>query len=199
MLTLSIPRADEYLELLRARLPGHTLRHSVSVAGLMQHLAPLLGLPLEEAVTAGLLHDSCKAMKKDELLARADEYGLPMTEAHLNRPQLLHGPVAAEECRRNLGLRSPDLYEAIQWHTTGKPGLNRLGQALYFADFSEPFRAHEEAAVARTVLEAQGFDPALHYVAKAKLGMLEKKGKAIDPVTKAFCSWLNGVNGRAHE
>ncbi|MBX7257857.1 MAG: HD domain-containing protein [Candidatus Hydrogenedentes bacterium] len=199
MLTLSIARADEYLELLRERLPDHTLRHCVSVAGLMQHLAPLLGISLEGAVTAGLLHDSCKAMKKDELLARANKYGIELTEVHRARPQLLHGPVAAEECRRKFDLQSPDLYEAIYWHTTGKPGLNRMGQALYFADFSEPYRVHEEAAMARAILDAQGFDAALKFVAEAKLGILGKKGREIDPVTESFCSWLDGENGRAHE
>ncbi|MFA6240354.1 MAG: HD domain-containing protein [Candidatus Hydrogenedentales bacterium] len=197
MLTLSIARADEYLAMLKQRLPERTLRHSVSVAGLMQHLVPTLGLSLELAVTAGLLHDSCKAMKKDGLLSRAQEYDLELTDIQRARPQLLHGPIAAEECRRKLGLPGEDLYEAIYWHTTGKQGLGRLGQALYFADFSEPLRDHAEAGDARRILEQRGFDTALKFVAKAKLDRLKKKGQGIDPATQAFCKWLHGENGHA--
>ncbi len=180
------PRAAEFLVLARERLPEKTYRHTVSVAQMMLAAAPAAGIAPEQAVTAGLLHDLCKAMKPEALAERAKAYGITH---FLDVPSLLHGPVAAEECRRELGVRDEEVIDAIRWHTTGRAGWGRVGQALFYADFSEPRRPHRQAAEARRILAERGFDAALRYTVEQKFHYVKAKF-ALDANSLAFEDWV---------
>lgn len=182
------PMAKAYLHALRDRLPERRVSHCVFTAEYLSSFAPSIGLDHDEAVTAGLLHDFCRDLEKDAFLDEARRLRLPLSEIHLAKPSLLHGPVAAETCRAEFGI-SDAVYEAIYWHTTGRPGLGRLGQALFVADFAEPGRTFEEAAEARRRLRSSGFGDALLYVAEMKVYSNQKK-TVIDPNTEAFLIWL---------
>ncbi|MGK7310845.1 MAG: HD domain-containing protein [Candidatus Longimicrobiales bacterium M2_2A_002] len=57
---------------------------------------------------------------------------------------LLHGPAAAERLEA-AGVDDGPLLTAVRWHTTGHPDFDRLGKALYVADFTEPGRRHATA------------------------------------------------------
>jgi len=172
--------------LLRERLPEKTYKHTLSVARTMLGAADAAGITTEQAVTAGLLHDLCKAMKPEALAEKAMGYGITQ---FLDVPNLLHGPVAAEECHRELGVRDEDVIDAIRWHTTGRAEFSRVGQALFYADFSEPRRPHPQAAEARRILQERGFDAALRYVVEQKFHYVKKKFTP-DPNSQAFEEWV---------
>ena len=180
------PRADEYLALLRDRLPDKTFEHVKSVTRLMLTFYDDAGCTREQAITAGLLHDLCKAMKKEELAKHAHSFGI--TE-HLDNPNLLHGPAAAAECRHTLGITDEDVLEAIQYHTTGHAGWSSVGNALYFADFAEPRRKLPAAETARDMLCQEGFRVALRYVTEQKVEHVRAK-HGLDPETRAFADWV---------
>jgi predicted HD superfamily hydrolase involved in NAD metabolism len=190
MLVHATPRATEFIELLTERLPERTLRHTISVANLMGQIAEQAGIDKDEAITAALLHDMFKATKGHELLEAADRWGIPIGPIQREKPMLLHGPVAAEEAKHVLGVSAPGIYDAIYWHTTGRENYGPIGLALYFADFSEPFRPMPESAEARARLASDGFVPALLYVAEKKLEFVRAK-YTVDPVTEAFYAWLH--------
>ncbi len=183
-----VARADEFLELLRRRVREKTYNHCVSVAKTMLDIVEKAGITPEQAVTAGLLHDLCKAMKPAELGQAAAEYGIA---ENLDSPNLLHGPVAAEECSRRLGIGDEDVIDAIRWHTTGRAGWSRVGQAIYFADFSEPLRARAEAEEARAILYRDGFEAALLFVIDQKLNHV-KKHHSLHPSSEDFAKWAEG-------
>ncbi len=182
--------SETHMQRLRARLSTKTFDHCISTALFVKSFFNEAGIDEDKAEQAGLLHDMCKNMKPEELLQAARMYGLEINDTQLASPGLLHGPVAAEMCRRDFGITDPEVIEAIQWHTTGRPGLCRLGQALYFADFAEPGRDFAEAIEARRILAQEGFEPALRYVAKRKVDRIHKKPHA-DPISIAFCDWLH--------
>ena len=192
MPALPAARADEYLALLAQRLPGKTLRHCLSVAKHMITFADAAGIDPEQAVTAGLLHDLCKAMQGPDLIRAAEGYEIAVTPLHRKSPTLLHGPVAAEECRRDLGLEDAEVYDAIYWHTTGKADWSRVGLALYVADFSEPLRTMPEAAEARALLAREGFEAALRFVAATKVAYVRERF-TLDPDTEAFAEWVREI------
>ncbi|GMU93513.1 MAG: hypothetical protein AMXMBFR4_25710 [Candidatus Hydrogenedentota bacterium] len=191
MSALSIPRADEFLRTLRESLGETRVRHCISVAELLWSIAVQANIEPEPAATAGLLHDLCKGMRNEELLAAAYQYGIEVSDLHRARPGLLHGHVGAEYCKRHLGIEDDGVYEAIAWHVTGRPHYGRLGLALFFADFAEPLRAHPESAEARKRFDTDGLLRAVAYVADAKLKHLEDKRAPIDPATRAFRAWVN--------
>jgi len=188
-LLLEFPRAEEFVALINKRLKKKTARHSIAVAEYLADIADAVGVPVEQAVYAGLLHDIGKGMDEAELLEAAKRYGLAVNEVQREKPKLLHGAVAAEILPDELGIDDEDVLEAIRWHTTGRPGLCRLGLALYVADFAEPLRDHPEAAQARTIFEKDGFDEALWYVSSEKLRHIRSKSH-MDPITEKFHAWL---------
>jgi len=181
---------EELIALLRDRLPDKRLRHVLGVTALAIEIATHEGLDVDRVARAALLHDLCRTLSKDALLERAADYGLPISALQQAKPMLLHGPVAAEEARRTLGLDDAEVYEAIFWHTTGAPGLRPIGQVVYLADFAELSRDYPEAAEARDCWAQEGFDAALRYVAEQKAANAAKKTAGADPNTVAFLEWL---------
>jgi len=182
--------ARKYLARLRETLTEKRLSHCIFTAEYLSSYAESIGVDHDEAVAAGLLHDICRDMTKSELLASARELRLPISEEQLAKPVLLHGPVAAEKCRVEFGI-SDDVYEAVYWHTTGRPGLGLLGQGLCLADFAEPTRKYPEAAEARGRLRKNGFANAILYVAEMGIEF-GKRQEVADPNATAFYLWLKG-------
>jgi predicted HD superfamily hydrolase involved in NAD metabolism len=77
-------------------------------------------------------------MPDGELLRRAADLGLPVGLVERRVPVLLHGPVGAELLRREDGLDDPSLHQAVFWHTTAHPSLDRLGKVVFLADKLDP-------------------------------------------------------------
>ena len=100
MRVLDLPVAVEYLRAVESRLPGKTLRHVRSVTEFMASFSDSLGIAPEDVAATGLLHDYCKPMKPAQLIDEARRHGLEFRDAYQAAPGLLHGPVAAEICRR---------------------------------------------------------------------------------------------------
>ena len=189
MSKLPAARADEFIALLSERVSQQTLDHCVSVVEHMVSFADKAGITSEQAVAAGLLHDLCKAMSTSELIAAAERYGIEISALHKETPMLLHGPVAAEQCKRELGIDDPEVYDAIFWHTTGRAGWGPVGLALYVADFSEPRRTIPEAAETCEILERDGFKEALHFVVEKKLEFVRNR-YTLDPASEDFAHWV---------
>lgn len=189
------PRADEFVALVERRLPRKTLNHVISVAEFMSGFADKAEITPEQAVNAGLLHDLCKPMQGPELLEAARRYGIEPSVLQCERPTLLHGAVAAEECRRDLRITDGAVLDAIYWHTTGRPEWSNVGLALYVADFAEPLRLRPEADEARAILEREGFVSALRYVLRTKLNYVREHYQP-DPMSEAFESWVYERFGR---
>lgn len=180
---------ETWKSLLQHRLPERTYRHCLSVADMMVSLATEAGISKEQAYTAGLLHDMCKSLNDTEMLAAAQQYDLVISPVQQKKPMLLHGPVAAEEARRTLGIMDDAVLEAIRFHTTGRTHWGPVGLALYFADFTEPLRTYPVAAEARRVLKTEGYHAALWFVSQLRIEHIRIKYDA-DPATEAFHRWL---------
>ena len=132
-----IKNAENYA---RERLSDKRYAHSLRVAETIEHLAKLHGLDPERSRLAGLLHDTAREIGEEELLRVAEEDGLSVGDFERERPILLHGPVAAELAREDLGVDDGDVLDAVRVHTTGEPGMGPLALALLVADKIEPSR-----------------------------------------------------------
>ncbi len=184
-----VPQTRVYLDILNDKLSEKKVFHCISTTEHLLSFAPQLSLDFDKALAAGLLHDICRDYKDGKLLRKAEEYGLPISAVEQAKPNLLHGPLAAEVCRKKFALDDDEIYEAIYWHTTGKPDFCRLGQALYVADFSEPTREYPEADLTRRLLVTKGFDDTLLYVARVKIDFFRNK-KVCAPMAEEFLRWV---------
>mgnify|MGYP006279318505 CR=1 FL=1 len=192
------PEAAAWLPQLRARLKPGRLRHVLGVAEWLDEIARTLGLPRTAARHAALLHDYCRNLDGAALLAAAAAHGLHIDAHAQAKPVLLHGPVAAAQLAADGHLKDEDVLDAIRWHTTGRPALAPLGQALYVADFSEPNRKYPEAAATRDRFRRHGLEHALRYATAQKHAFSQKKGNPVHPQAEAFYHWVHAYDGHLH-
>ena len=115
------------------------IAHVAGCEGEAIELARRWGEDPETAAEAGILHDITKRLSHEEQLNLCEKYGIMCDNAERNTPKLLHAKTGATVAREQFGI--PDaIYQAIRWHTTGKPDMTLLEKIIYLADYIEPTR-----------------------------------------------------------
>ena len=171
--------------------------HMERVASLLERWAVARQLPaleLKRWRAAGWLHDVVRDSEPADLL--------PMVPAHLrDLPEpLLHGPAAAARLAEE-GVRDEPFLLAIGYHTVGHPELDRMGRALYAADYLEPGRPYESAASAALRARMEEHDEmAFTEVMSRRIGRLLQRRHPMRMETLEFWNTLvtSGGNGNEH-
>lgn len=123
-------------------LSSQRMAHTAGCEQEAVQLARRWGENPESAAVAGILHDITKNLGYDEQLILCEKYGIILDIAEKENPRLLHAITGAAKARELFGV--PDaVYEAIRWHTTGKPDMTTLEKIIYLADYIEPTRDFE--------------------------------------------------------
>ena len=171
---------------------GHTLRVAVTA----ESLAQVHGLDPARARLAALLHDAARETEPGEFVRLAGEWGVPVGELERQAPKLLHGPVAAELARRELGVEDEEVLEAVRAHTVGRAGMGALALVLYVADKIEPARDYPSVRrireLARRNLRAAAAESLRRAVAHN-----EQRDRPIHPASLAMLEWLEETEGAA--
>ena len=171
-----------------SRVTPRRREHMARVARMMEDWAHALALPEDECLrwaATGWLHDCLRDEDPERLRLETAS-----AERDLPGP-VLHGPVAA---RRLAGQVDKRILNAIRYHTIGSPSLDRLGRALYLADFLEPGRDFEiewRAGLADRM--PRELDAVLKEVVASRLVHLIERRKPIRPETAGFWSSLVGI------
>ncbi len=161
--------------------------HIGRVAALMDAWAAILALPEPECRrwrAAAWLHDALRDAPPRELrpLVPESEQSLPGV--------LLHGPAAAARLRAD-GVTDEPLLRAIASHTLGHPDLDRLGKALYLADFLEPGRGFAPTHCASLRARMPGaLDDVLLEVAASRMHHVIESRRQLRPESVAFWNAL---------
>ena len=92
-----------------------------------------------QARIAALLHDCTKKLDMAQQLALCEKYGIMLDELEQKALKLLHSKTGAAIARDVFGVEDA-VYDAIFYHTTGKPDMTRLEKIIYLADYIEPTR-----------------------------------------------------------
>jgi predicted HD superfamily hydrolase involved in NAD metabolism len=173
-------------ERLSAKRYGHTLR----VADTAQDLARDHGLDPERARLAALLHDAAREVPPGECLDLAERWSLPVGEPERESPKLLHGPVAAELARRELGVEDGEVLDAVREHTTGRPGMGPLSLVLFVADKIEPARDYPSVGRVR-VLARENLGEAAAESLRRSIAHNEERGRPTHPASIETLAWLD--------
>lgn len=165
--------------------------HMARVAALMDAWAVGFGLDAEDRTrwrAAAWLHDALRDADPErlrELLPR-ELRDLP--------PPLVHGPAAAA-CLERDGVDDAALLRAVAYHTIGHPSLDRLGQALYLADFLEPGRTFDPAGrAALRALMPDAMDTVLATVVERRVAYLLAARRRLRLETIQFWNALPAVD-----
>lgn len=153
-----------YLEhmdgLLDVRMEGDRkrYRHSVGVCLTAIDLAHAYGVDEFHAAAAGLIHDWDKVVKTEELVARALHYGIRIEGDITRSTALLHGPVAAVELPHLFPELPPEVFQAVDRHTSAAIGMTPLDMVVFVADAIEPNRHGDYAKELRRMVGEVSLD-----------------------------------------
>ena len=142
---------DEMTAKLKDSLLEKRFVHSVGVMHTAVALAKRYGVDEHKAAVAGLLHDCAKNFSRDDMLALCEKYGIQLDEVMKSATGLIHGLLGAEVAKREYGIDDDEIYDAIYYHTVGKPEMNLLTQIIYIADGIEPNRHYDGVDIIRSL------------------------------------------------
>lgn len=162
--------------------------HVLGCAECARTLARAFGADETAAVRAALLHDCTKRLGDDEQLKLCGEYGIILTQADIESPQVIHAITGAEVARREFGL-SEEECGAIRFHTTGRADMTLLEKTVYLADVIEPTRSYDNVKRLRK-LAAKDAEKALLEAAASTVALLVKEKRPVHPLTVDMYNFL---------
>lgn len=164
-------------------LPEGLRRHIYRVQQLALDLARQHSIDEEKARLGALAHDVARAMKGDELLRKAREFGIAVHPVEQQVPILLHGPVGAEILKRMDGLDDQDIYEAVYWHSTAHAGLGPVGKVVFLSDKLDPHKVSRYPFQPEIGdLAVKSLDRAIFEFLNRELVSLLQQGSLVHPV-----------------
>lgn len=141
-----------------------------------------------QARIAALLHDCTKKLDMAQQLALCEKYGIALDELEQKALKLLHSKTGAAIARDVFGVEDA-VYDAILYHTTGKPDMTRLEKIIYLADYIEPTRDFPGVdALRKTVYE--DLDKGLLMGLTMTIQEMEEMGNPVHHLTRDARDYL---------
>lgn len=181
----------DYIKLLRERLDDFRFEHSMAVSRQAVVLAERFGEDKEKAYVAGLLHDICKNLKREEQLQFFSSSAIMLTDTEKLSPKVWHAISGAEYLKKHLGIKDKDVINAVRYHTTGRAGMSKLEKIIYIADLTSLDRNYTDVDILRKITE-KSLDEGLIYALKFTITSLTNKEEPIHPDTLNAYNYLIG-------
>ena len=159
--------------------------HSLRTAQTAKELCLRFGEDSELGEIAGVAHDICKEMKKENLFSLVEQDGMELSQIEKDKPSLLHGRAASVVLKNEFEVKNNDVLEAVANHTFGKPKMCNLAKILYVADKIEPGRPQVTQEYLEK-LEKKSLNELVSYVLEENIDYLNKKGKSVSEITYKF-------------
>ena len=169
-------RAASYSMIRSKRIP-----HVRGTEATAVHLARRWGADPDAARAAAILHDCTKYLDLDQQLSLCEKYGILLDDLERRTLKLLHAKTGAAIAREVFGMPEP-VWQAICWHTTGRPGMTTLEKILYIADYMEPSRDFPGVERLRAQVETD-LDAAVMLGLEMTIEEMNGYGTAVHPNT----------------
>ena len=180
---------EPYEVWVKQRITDKRFTHTKGVVEKAVEMAELYNCDKYSASLAAICHDAAKRLPDHEMLEIATEAGLPIDPVELNTPNLLHGPIAAIICARELEINDQEVLNAICYHTTGRPLMSKLEQIIYLADLIEESRDYPGVGELRA-LSAVNLEAAMKAAFKQTIRFVLYKDEMIHPLTVSALNWV---------
>jgi len=120
---------------LKNSLPEQLFNHSCKVKDWAVKLALAHNFDPEKAALAGMLHDYGRIFNPDELISKAEDLEIPITEATFSSPlDLLHGAIGAYYAKEIFAINDAEILAAINCHTFGSSEMSLLCKILFVSE-----------------------------------------------------------------
>lgn len=178
---------DKILDLqkkMKKKLNEYRYEHTLGVMYTSAALAMRYGVDLEQALTAGLLHDCAKCYSDEKKFELCEKYGVVLTEVERQNTALIHAKLGAVLAREKYEVDSEDVCQAIATHTTGAPAMKPLQQIVFIADYIEPHRDRARHLDEIRYTAFQDLDQACEMILTDTLNYLSDSPNTVDPMTQ---------------
>jgi len=174
---------SDILDWISLRLKNSRYTHTLGVEQTAVTLARKFGQDPNLASLAALLHDNAKNLDLDEQFAICKKAYPKKFSLTMDYASILHAFAGAEEARKRYPDLPLDVFEAIRYHTTGRPGMSDLEKNIYCADFIEPNREPFEGLDEARKQVFSNLDDGLCYILRHTTAYINGKGKKLYPLT----------------
>ncbi|MBQ4526813.1 MAG: bis(5'-nucleosyl)-tetraphosphatase (symmetrical) YqeK [Clostridia bacterium] len=143
---------DQMREKLKTSLTEKRFNHSLGVMETAVQMAKHFGADVQKTAVAALLHDCAKNYSKAEMFELCERFGVILDDICKASTGLIHGFLGAEIANKYYDVSDPEIYDAIYYHTIGKPNMNLMTKIIYIADGIEPNRHYEGVDLIREMV-----------------------------------------------
>lgn len=77
------------------------------------------------------------------MFSLCEKYAIKLDEVTKKQVGLIHAFLGAEIAKDLFGIDDDEIYDAIFYHTVGKPDMSLLTKIIYIADAIEPLRNYD--------------------------------------------------------
>lgn len=109
--------------------------HTLLVAKYAKKLAKIYKENINDAETAGMLHDIAREWDFNDILKFIDGRKITVSDEKRNNPILLHGFVASVIAKEEFGISNQGVINAIANHTLGSKNMGQLEEIIFLADY----------------------------------------------------------------
>ena len=169
---------QQYIDIIKPMLTQKRFEHSLNVSEEAVKLAKKYGADTEKAELAGLLHDITKNASAEEHLKIFSDFGIILNEIENGAEKLWHAMSGAAYAEHILGIKDPEIIDAIRYHTTAKAGMSLLAKILYLADFTSADRDYDDVEVIRKYVN-ESLQKAFVYALQYSIKDLVEQARAV--------------------
>ncbi len=168
---------SEVEKIIRETLSEKRYKHSVNVKNESIELARIYEEDENIAALVGIAHDIAKEIPADEKIEYCEKNNIEIDEIERKNPELLHAKIGKDISIKKLGF-TEDMGKAIEYHTTGKVGMNRLAKIIYVADSTADDRIWDGVEYGKE-LARENLDKAVLYFLNRTIERMIKMNKCI--------------------
>ncbi|BDR56227.1 bis(5'-nucleosyl)-tetraphosphatase (symmetrical) YqeK [Xylocopilactobacillus apis] len=186
-----------FKEIEKNKLSEHRYQHCISVSSTAESLAEKYGVDSKKAKLAGLLHDLYK-QTDDQMfidLIHSGHYDLSLLKYGNG---VWHGFLGADLLKNEYHFYDEEILNSIRYHTISNPQMDNLAKVIFVADYIEPNRNFEEAALARMIAK-EDLDAAVLFEIEKTVHYLMEKSSLIHPAMLLTYNTLYTNNLKYHE
>ncbi len=123
------------------KLTENRFRHSLGVVKRALEYANIYHIDCKIVQLVAIAHDIAKDLSKEEVTCYLHKYNIELDTIEQLNPNLLHAKIGAAIVKDKYGF-TPDMVNAVRYHTTGRENMSLLEKIIYLADATEENRKY---------------------------------------------------------
>lgn len=160
-------------DLLRKELKESRIIHTFGVRDTALELGQIYGCDTSKVLAASLFHDCAKYVPGEEAVRICKDNGISLEPCEIANPEaLLHSKVGAIFLKDKYLIDDEDIYNAVFYHTTGRPDMSMLEKIIFVSDYIEPGRNHSSLLPFYRELAKTDINKTIAYISKDTLQYL---------------------------